>query len=465
MWRTMKTAMLVAAFAAMLLILSLGHAQAASVTTYKGKFADGAAYLIEVPSNWNGTLVLYSHGYVTPGSQNQAEDVGDPITGAYLLTNGYALGGSSYATTGWAIHEALPDQIEVLDKFRSLVGKPSRTIAWGHSLGGIITAGLVQRYPKRFDAALPMCGVVAGGVGIWNQALDSAFAFDVLLGSGSGLQLVDISDPFSNLLIAEGILVAAQDTTQGQARIALAAALADTPGWFDPLSPEPSATDYVTQEANQYQWLSQVDFPFGFDFRAELEGRAGGNPSWNNGIDYAKQLARSVDSAEVQALYQAAGLNLDADLQSLNDAARITVDQSSLTYLTQNIIFNGQIHIPVMTLHTKGDGLVAVEDESAYKNVVHREGNSDFLRQVFVHRAGHCAFSPAETVVAFQALVDRLNNGSWPKLGPNLLNKEAEALGSTFNVVFVNGEEDPVSPAYFKFAPAAFLRPYDSGKR
>src|SRR5262249_35092017 len=157
---------------------------------------------------------------------------------------------------------------------------------WGHSLGGMVTSGLVQRYPERFDGALPMCGVVAGGVGTWNQALDSAFAFNVLLAQGAGLQLVNISDPFTNLLAAEAVLSAAQNTAQGQARIALAAALDDTPGWFDPQSPEPAATDYVTQEANQYDWLSQIDFPFGFDFRAELEGRAGGNPSWNNGIDY-----------------------------------------------------------------------------------------------------------------------------------------------------------------------------------
>ena len=81
MWRTIKQAMFLAACLAMLLVLSLERAQASKVTTYKGKFSDGATYLIEVPSNWNGTLVLYSHGYVVPGSSNPAVDVGDPITG------------------------------------------------------------------------------------------------------------------------------------------------------------------------------------------------------------------------------------------------------------------------------------------------------------------------------------------------------------------------------------------------
>jgi pimeloyl-ACP methyl ester carboxylesterase len=389
-------------------------------------------------------------------------DVGDPITGTHLLGNGYALAGSSYAGTGWAIQQALPDQIEVLDTFQKLVGTPNRTIAWGHSLGGMVTAGLVQRYPKRFDAALPMCGVVAGSVGTWNQALDSAFAFDVLLGEGSGLKVVNITDPVKNVDIAEGILNRAQKNAQGRARIALSAALADTPGWFEPLSPEPSPTDYVAQESNQYLWLSQIDFPFAFDLRAELEKRAGGNGSWNNGVDYEKQLENSVDYEEVKALYQKAGLTLRDDIQKLNDATRIKVKGSALTYLEHNIIFNGEIDIPVLTLHTKGDGLVVVEDESAYKDVVYEEHNGGFLRELFVHRAGHCEFTPAETVVALETLLNRLNTGKWQEIGADILNRKAKALGSKFNVLVVNGKEVHVPPAYFKFQPPVFLRPFDA---
>ena len=464
MRNALRQIILFAVFSATLVGLFSGRALASGVKTYRGKFSDGATYLIQVPSKWNGTLLLYSHGYVVPGFSNPAADVGDPITGAYLLANGYALGGSSYASTGWAVQQALPDQIEVLETFKKLVGTPNRTIAWGHSLGGIVTAGLVQRYPERFAAALPMCGVVAGSVGTWNQALDSAFAFDVLLGSGSGLKVVNITDPVKNVDIAEGILNKAQKNAQGRARIALSAALADTPGWFDPLSPEPSHTDYVTQEANQYLWLSEIDFPFAFDFRAELEKRAGGNGSWNRGVDYEKQLEKSVDYAEVQALYQKAKLNLHADVQTLNDAARLSAKASALAYLEHNIIFDGQIDIPVLTLHTKGDGLVVVEDESAYKNVINEEHNGQFLRELFVHRAGHCEFTPAETVVAFEALISRLDTGTWHDLGAAVLNERAKSLGSKFNVLPVNGKEVHVPPAYFKFQPPVFLRPFDAGK-
>ena len=165
-------------FTLVLLLLSISASAFAAVTTETGTFPDGATFLIEVPSPWNGTLVLYSHGYVIPGSPNPARDVGDPGTRAFLLANGFALAGSSYAHTGWAIQEALVDQIAVLDHFAASFGPPTRTIAWGHSLGGIITGGLIQRFPSRFDGALPMCGVLAGGVATWNQALDAAFAPD-----------------------------------------------------------------------------------------------------------------------------------------------------------------------------------------------------------------------------------------------------------------------------------------------
>jgi hypothetical protein len=196
MWQQIKLTLLFSAIVAVLVLSIADTSRAqASVITKTGSLSDGATYLIEVPYNWNGTLFLYSHGYVTPGSPNPAVDVGDPATGAFLLANGFALAGSSYATTGWAIHEALSDQIAVLDLFDTMFPHPVATIAWGHSLGGIITAGLIQRNPKRFTAAQPMCGVLSGGVATWNTALDAEFAFKTLLAPKTSLQVVDILNP------------------------------------------------------------------------------------------------------------------------------------------------------------------------------------------------------------------------------------------------------------------------------
>jgi hypothetical protein len=137
MWRAIKQGVLAVAVAA-ILVLSLANRANAQVTTCTnlpgeicktGTLEDGATYLIEVPANWNGTLFLYSHGYVIPGSANPPMDVGDPATGFFLLSNGYALAGSSYAHTGWAIQEALSDQIAVLGMFNTFFPEPARTIA------------------------------------------------------------------------------------------------------------------------------------------------------------------------------------------------------------------------------------------------------------------------------------------------------------------------------------------------
>jgi len=447
------------ALTAILIAMFCGSAAAQQHIT--GTLPDGATYVIDVPALWNGTLLLYSHGYVTPGSPNPPYDAGDPLTGGYMLASGYALAGSSYATTGWAVHEAIPDQISTLDAFESIVGTPTQTIAWGHSLGGMITAALVQQYPDRFNAALPMCGVVAGGVGDWNQGLDGAFAFNTLLAGGT-LQVVNITNPEQNLGAAEETLAAAQASPQGQARIALAAALLDTPGWYDPASPEPASTDYATQEANQFLWAQNVLFGFAFALRADLEFRAGGNPSFNTGVHYGNQLRRSANYAEVQALYAAAGLDLEADLETLRNAPRISADPDALTYLSDNFTYNGQLTIPVLTLHTTGDGLVTVEGERAYAKVVHEANNSKLLHERFVHRAGHCEFTPAEMITAMQTLQLRLATGRWLDSSIADMNNGAAALGPEFNVIDVNNMLVPASPAFLQFEPRQFLRLYDA---
>ena len=431
-----------------------------AVSTLGGKLPDGARYLLQCPAGaWNGTLYLYSHGYVVPGAANPAQDAGDPVTQAWMLAHGYALAGSSYSTTGWAIAQALPDQISTLNAFDSTYGQPKTTVAWGHSLGGIITAGLLQDYPNRFDAALPMCGVLSGGVATWNTALDGAFAFQKLI--DPSIQIVNITNSTANLQAAEAAVAQAQQTPQGRARLALTAALADTPGWFTPLSPEPAATDYPAQEANQYLWDTEVTFPFIFAFRADLQAKAGGNPSWNTGVNYFSDLAKSTDLKEVKALYQAAGLSLGHDVQTLNSSPRVSANPNATAWLIKNISFNGDIQVPVLTMHTTGDGLVVPENEQAYRSVVDRAGHGDLLRQVFVNRAGHCAFTPAETITAVQTLENRISTGQWNVPSPAGMNAEAARLGASYNIFAVGTTVVPTAPAFISYTPARYLRPFD----
>jgi len=135
----------------------------------------------------------------------------------------------------------------------------------------------------------------------------------------------------------------------------------------------------------------------------------------------------------------------------VNSAPRIAADRASVAYLEKYIVFNGQIHIPVLTAHTVGDGLVLPEDEQAYASVVRSAGNGRFLREAFVERAGHCAFTSSELVSTFQTLVHRIDTGRWDgTTTPAAMNATAAAAGLG------------IPSAFVQFRPGVFLRPFDA---
>jgi pimeloyl-ACP methyl ester carboxylesterase len=321
------------------------------------------------------------------------------------------------------VEEALRDQMDVLAAFRQRYGSPRRTIAWGGSMGGLVSAALVERHPESFDGGMSVCGVMGGAVASWNLRLDSAFAFRTLLAPTSTLQLVHVRDGGAELATARRLAAEAEKTAAGRARLSLAAALGDLPDW-----PGPVNDFYVAS-------------------RAELERRAGGNPSWNTGVDYRGQLERSRYRAEVAARYQAAGLDPDADLDRLGRAARIAADTGAVAYLSRNATLTGVLRGPFLTVHGTVDGLVPVEHEQAYTAQVSAAGRSEMLRTLFIDRAGHCAISPAEQLVALQVLLERLRGRTWTGLEPAELNRRGRGLPGA-------------APAFTGFQPGPFLRPF-----
>jgi pimeloyl-ACP methyl ester carboxylesterase len=414
----------------------------------EGTLPSGDHYLIEVPAGWRGTLLVWSPGYVSAAGR-PTSDAPDATTRQWLLDHGYALAGSQPATVGWAVADIMPDAVATLDEATARFGAARRTIAWGASMGGQVTAGLAQTRPDRLDGALPLCGSVAGPVAMLNAFLDSNWALKQLVAPGSDLELVHISDENTRQQKGKALLDSSQASAQGRARIALAASFSQLSTWSVASDPKPAPRDYAAQETQQYQaFISGAMAP-----RQPLEQRAGGNFSWNVGVDYGSLFARSGRSKEVAALYKKAGLSLKKDLSTLAAAPRIKADPAATDYMRRNITPTGEISDPVLTLNETGDNAPTVVQASAYAAAVRSQGNRRLLRQAFVDRPGHCGYKPSEVIASLLTLERRITTGIWPSTNARTLSRLAAEIDA-------GSPLDLGTAGFVNYRPGDMLRPY-----
>src|ERR1044071_8038097 len=59
---------------------------------------------------------------------------------------------------------------------------PKHPHIWGHSGGGMVTAGGIEYMPNTYDGALPMCGPGAGGRRNFDGAYDLRALFEYVCG-------------------------------------------------------------------------------------------------------------------------------------------------------------------------------------------------------------------------------------------------------------------------------------------
>lgn len=426
---------LVAATAAVVATVSPATSAAAPpVTSYSGSLPNGTTWKADVPANWNGTLLLYSHGYLPTfaGAPNLPQNAPGPEVAAALLAEGYGLTGSSYAAAGWALDTAPQDQLDTLAATIDAIGRrPHRVLAVGTSMGGLVTAKLAEIGAGRIQGALPTCGIVGGGAALGNYQLDGAHAIATLLAPGQEIKLADFANLGEGFAATAALTAAVQQgqaTAEGRARVALAAALYQVPSW-QPGQPPPAPGDPDAVQLGLYQSLLQL-LPFVTPARFDIETTMGGNPAWNTGVDYRRLLARAADSRTVRALYRQAGLDLDADLRSLTRTADTSADRGAVRRIFATSVPSGRVRMPVLSVHTTGDGLVPVQHENAYRDAVTGAGRAGLLRQAFVARQGHCTFTAAELVAAVHALDHRVATGRWGDVAtPEALQREAARLG------------------------------------
>jgi hypothetical protein len=247
-------------------------------------------------------------------------------------------------------------------------------------------------------------------------------------------------------------------TPEGRARIALASAFGNVTGWNSAHDPKPVSIEDQARALYQIHLYGAVGV-FGAVGQADLAEHAGGNPSYNIGVDYARQLAKSDQLDFVRKAYQEAGLDLAKDLARLAAAPRISPDPQARQWMLRNAVPRGTTPSPVVTLHNTVD-LAVPDHERWYATQVRRNGNPADLRQLFVARATHCAFTVGEEAVALQTLLTRIDTGRWPTTDPGRLNLQAKALGEPWSKVFdfATGADATRPPAFTAYRPTPLLR-------
>jgi pimeloyl-ACP methyl ester carboxylesterase len=346
----------------------------------------GSVYQIEVPDHWNGKLVLFMHGFEDLGSE---ASVGPPDTRRYFLGKGYAWGASSFSSTSFIPGHAADETAALWDYFARTYGRPARTYVTGFSMGGLATNIAAERYPDRFDAALALCGAAGG-----TPAMAGNADFFVSAAYAAGVTQAEFDASDVDTLVRERIRPALRDP---KVRQRFEDIMLDLTG-----GPRAFGREGFRYEENT-NWR-----------RASLAVAAGIAP--NSGTKYRLGPASDMTSDE------------------FNEAVvRLPVNDENLRTFLDRSETSGQLQIPLLALHSTGDGQVPIEQARIHQRTVDAAGKGDLLVQRVLRDPSHCGFTNTEIEASFDDLVAWVEKGTKPN-GHDVLTKDWRSLRPGFEL-------------------------------
>jgi hypothetical protein len=151
-----------------------------------GQDALGAYYLIAVPKDWSGGLILHAHGGPSLADPTADRPVEDLTRWAIMVKAGYAWAGSSFRQGGVEVRAAAEDTEALRAIFNTYVGKPRRTILHGQSWGAGVAVKAAEMFTAEtvgvqpYDGVLLTSGVLAGGTRSYDFRLDLRVVYQYL---------------------------------------------------------------------------------------------------------------------------------------------------------------------------------------------------------------------------------------------------------------------------------------------
>ena len=374
-----------------------------STTSRWAGVLNGAAYRVEVPANWNGRLVMYAHGF---RGNIATLTVSDPTIRRYLIQQGFAWAASSYSRNYYDVRAGVEDTNALALAFNDIAARnsrplaaPTRTYIMGHSMGGHIAGAAIEaeaattaRNKVRYAGAVPLCGVM-GDTELFNQFAAMQVTAQALAGVPAyptnrfaDIRTLVTGTLFSSFPSPSAPTAPVVGTAVGQRYLSV---VKNITGGERPM---------FTQGL-----LFGGSFPsaygtFGSD--GTLDGVLLANVLDTTGFTYTID----GDAAGSAALNAAA-----LDLTAAPDANRLRRD--GLRWVPK---LNGDVQIPVVSLHTLGDLFVPFSMQQVYRQRVEAKGNGQWVVQRAIRGASHCDFTVAEQVEAFRDMVTWEQTGTRP---------------------------------------------------
>ncbi len=338
---------------------------------------EGTQYRIDIPEDWNHSLVVFYHGYAEHGvTYHAAEKLGGQESP--ILERHFAVIQSAYSEGGWALPQAFPETQALRHYFDRTYGHPLETYVAGASMGGALTMITLELDPKPYIGGLDLCGAVPPTFESFDRRFAQRAAFDYY---------------FPNLL---GPLVPVPLTYDDTAAIRekIATALKANPE----AATELRSLMGLHTDANVASDISYFTFVV-----QDMQKRAGGNPFDNRNTIYT-------------------GTNPTATTSdyALNDGVRrYAADPKSRVYLFSHYTPSGRLTKPMLAVHTIYDPTIPAGTLGLYDHMVQAAGFGENLVQQYVHREGHCNITSEQVGDAFDELVRWTHKG--PRPTPGLL--------------------------------------------
>ena len=396
------------ALLATLVVASPAHAAATGPTcdgatpvqTCTGTTSDGAAYKMAVPATFNGTVMIWSHGFggntTIPGyfAVDSTAQLGPNFNGAtggdpdfvkYITDKGVAIMGSGFSTQGWNLDEAVKTNAELIGIFKAKFTTTTKVVAIGYSMGGGITQAFAEQHPELISSA-----AVINPVDAWSS--QGKYFIDMLwllknwfdptiklsgyaAGAAGDMQMLQDLGKYTAILkaLSAGVATGAWPTTSSKSALALQAAgipsrsallmigrlagISSQSTSFDGIAGPPgaAATAWPLAYAPALATLENISAVLGYSLLGarDMEAKMGGIWIDNQTTDYSKQLSdedRTVYNAGLSGNTAIAGML--STLNPLNpDAPRIKGDPAAMAKNASTHYQNtGKIKVPTVMM-------------------------------------------------------------------------------------------------------------------